>query len=225
MNPPLERLYRALGHRFSAPDLVTCALTHRSAGNCNNERLEFLGDAVLGFVIAEALYRSFPEANEGQLSRLRASLVKRDSLADVARGLGLGDYLVLGSGELKSGGQARDSILADALEAIFGAVFLDGELDICRRVILSVFRQRLDAVSLRSMNKDPKTRLQEYLQSRRLPLPDYQVLEISGVAHAQAFKVKCEIEGLDESIWGTGSSRRRAEQDAADQALRRLRHE
>lgn len=225
MNRPLSRLCRSLNYEFSNLELLNCALTHRSAGNRNNERLEFLGDAILGTVIAEALYNRFPEANEGQLSRLRASLVKRESLAKLARSLDLGSYLLLGSGELKSGGHARSSILADALEAVFGSVFLDATFEVCRSVILSIFGDQLESASLQSIEKDPKTRLQEYLQSRQLPLPEYCVLDVKGAAHAQSFRVQCSILGVDTSVIGEGTSRRRAEQDAADKALELLRYD
>lgn len=216
-------LLRKLDYRFRDISLLFAALTHRSAGGANNERLEFLGDAVLGLVIAEALYTRYPDAAEGELSRLRASLVRKQTLAELARDLELGEFLRLGSGELKSGGFRRDSILADALEAIFGAVYQDGGYDACRALIQALYHERLetlpdDAAEL----KDPKTRLQEHLQGRGLELPTYTVLSVFGEAHAQTFKVECRIAALESSACGTGSSRRRAEQQAAQQMLQTL---
>ena len=217
-----ERLSKAIGHRFSNPRFVEQAVTHRSAGGVNNERQEFLGDAILGFVIADELYRIFSEATEGQLSRLRAALVKRESLAALARSLDLGQYLSLGAGELRSGGQARDSILADALEAVFAAVYLDSGYPTAREVILNLFRDRLTALTMESQQKDPKTRLQEYLQALKYPLPDYRIVEVSGDQHAQVFQVACVVPELSMETLGTGSSRRRAEQDAAEGVLKAL---
>ena len=172
MNRPLDRLIRQLDYHFSDPELLDSALTHRSVGSRNNERLEFLGDAVLSFVIASALYRRFPDADEGTLSRLRATLVKGETLAKLARELELGEYLRLGSGELKSGGFRRDSILADALEAVVGAVYLDGGIDEASRLVYALYANRLAAVTPGANLKDPKNRLQEYLQGRRHALPD-----------------------------------------------------
>lgn len=222
MNLRLDRLERDLGYTFEDQELLRTAVTHRSAGSRNNERLEFLGDAVLGVVIAESLFERFSEADEGQLSRLRSSLVKGESLGDLARGMNLGDHLILGSGEMRSGGQSRTSILADGLEAVFGAVFREAGFEQARKVILKVFAERLEKTTLKATEKDAKTRLQEYLQGRHLPLPSYQVLEITGAAHAQTFRVRCDIEGLLSEVLGVGSSRRRAEQDAADRALEQL---
>ncbi|HWQ95619.1 MAG TPA: ribonuclease III [Gammaproteobacteria bacterium] len=207
-----------LGYRFTDGTLLEAALTHRSAGSINNERMEFLGDAILNFIIAEEIYQRFPRAHEGELSRLRASLVKEETLAHLARDLELGQHLILGQGEQKSGGHRRASTLADALEALIGAVYLDGGFAACREMIVSLYRERLDAASPSTDLKDPKTRLQEYLQSRRLPPPLYNVLEISGEAHAQTFRMECFVQGR-ESTQGTGSSRRRAEQDAAEKML------
>ncbi len=217
-----ERLSKAIGHRFSNPRFVEQAVTHRSAGSVNNERLEFLGDAILGFVIADELFRIFSEATEGQLSRLRAALVKRESLAALARSFDLGQYLSLGAGELRSGGQARDSILADTLEAVFAAVYLDSGYPSAREVILNLFRDRLTVLTLESQQKDPKTRLQEYLQALKYPLPDYRIAEVSGDQHAQIFQVACVVPELGIETLGTGSSRRRAEQDAAAGVLKAL---
>lgn len=220
-------MYQRLSYRFSAPQLLESALTHRSAGSDNNERLEFLGDAVLNFVVASELYERFPEATEGELSRLRASLVKRETLAALARSLDLGGYLKLGSGEMKSGGHRRDSILADALEAVFGAVYLDGGFEACRRLVLMLYQDRVESLPEATSLTDPKTRLQEYLQSRRMPLPVYHVTEVTGEPHAQTFKVVCVVEQAHKTrtAQGVGSSRRRAEQDAAQKALKLLQHD
>ncbi len=217
-----ERLSEAIGYRFSNPRFVEQAVTHRSAGGSNNERLEFLGDAILGFVIADELCRVFADATEGQLSRLRAALVKRESLAALARSLELGDYLNLGAGELRSGGQSRDSILADALEAVFAAVYLDSGYPSAPEVILNLFQARLTALTLESQQKDPKTRLQEYLQGLKHPVPEYRIVEVSGDQHAQQFRVACAVPELGMEVLGTGSSRRRAEQDAAAAVLKAL---
>lgn len=218
----LKPLIRAIGHTFNDQNLLILALTHRSFGNNNNERLEFLGDSIVNFVIAEDLYRRFPQAREGQLSRLRARQVKGTTLAEVAREFNLGDYLRLGSGELKSGGFRRESILADALEAVIGAIYLDAGMEVVKKHILNWFAQRLDAMSLSDTQKDPKTRLQEYLQSRQQPLPQYDVIHVEGEAHAQLFTVECVIEQLDYRPLGIGSSRRFAEQEAAEKVLQAL---
>jgi len=224
LSAALDGLSRALGYSFSDPQLLQAAITHRSAGSQNNERLEFLGDAVLGFIIAEWLFEQFPKATEGQLSRLRATLVKRATLAEIARQLSLGDYLRLGSGELKSGGFRRDSILADAMEAILGAIVLDSAsgLEQCRACIHRLFASKVSALSPGEELKDPKTRLQELLQSRKLELPAYEVVEVSGKAHHQHFAVECCVEALQRCARGEGSSRRRAEQAAARAMLERL---
>jgi ribonuclease-3 len=222
LRPPLDTLCRHLGYQFADPQLLETALTHRSVGSHNNERLEFLGDAVLSFVISAELYRRFDDVNEGTLSRLRASLVKGDTLALIARDLRLGDYLNLGSGELKSGGYRRDSILADAVEAILGAVYLDGGIDRARQLILELYDERFDAVQPAADLKDPKTRLQEFLQGRRLPLPTYTVTSMEGEAHDQIFTVTCAVEGLDQPTVASAASRRKAEQAAAELALRAL---
>jgi ribonuclease-3 len=205
-----------------ATDLLGLALTHRSAGRANNERLEFLGDAALGLVMAEALWSRFPDADEGELSRRRAALVNKDSLAAVARELRLGDYLHLGPGELRTGGHARDSILADALEAIIGAVYADRGFEVARRMLLRLFDGRIVQVAKQDAVKDPKTRLQEWLQARRRPVPEYKVLQISGAPHDQHFAVGCRLMDDGAETRGHGSSRRRAEQDAAAQMLIRL---
>lgn len=222
MKPDIARLCRDLGYTFNDPRLIQQALTHRSAGGNNNERLEYLGDAILGFVIADALYTHFQGASEGQLSRLRSSLVKRDTLARIAREYQLGDYLNLGPGELRSGGHARSSILADGVEAIFAAIYLDGGYEKARQVILKIFSQRLRDLNLDDHQKDPKTRLQELLQARKLELPTYEVTDVGGDPHDQIFSVICRVSELDQSTKGTGSSRRKAEQDAATRLLRLL---
>ena len=222
MKDNLTPLTQALGHTFNDPSLLVLALTHRSFGNNNNERLEFLGDSIVNFIIAEDLYLRFPQAREGQLSRLRARQVKGTTLAEVAREFKLGDYLQMGSGELKSGGYRRESILADALEAVIGAIYLDAGMDAAKTRVLSWFAARLDAMSLNDTQKDPKTRLQEYLQSRQQPLPQYDVIHVEGEAHAQLFTVECVIEQLDYRPLGIGSSRRFAEQEAAEKVLQAL---
>ena len=222
MSSLYQKLCRRLGYFFADLGLLELALTHRSFGGKNNERLEFLGDSILNYVIAEDLFHRFPKAKEGELSRLRASLVKGDTLAELAREFGLGDYLKLGAGELKSGGFRRDSILADAVEGIIGAIYLDAGMDICREHILAWYRERLNATSLKVVTKDAKTRLQEFLQARRHPLPQYDVVDIVGDPHDQTFFVHCQIELLPEPVKGKGNSRRIAEQNAASKALKLL---
>jgi ribonuclease-3 len=221
----IDKLCRTLGYRFNDPRLIEQALTHRSAGGKNNERLEYLGDAILGFVIADELFSRFPDATEGQLSRLRSSLVKRDTLAKVAREFKLGDYLRLGQGELRSGGQSRDSILADGIEAIFASIYLDGGYKACRDVIQAIFLPRIQTLSLDSQQKDPKTQLQEYLQAKRIDLPEYEILNIDGDPHNQRFSVICSVSALGEKSSGQGASRRKAEQDAASKMLAQLKDE
>lgn len=224
MTPDLQGLARTLGCRIGRRELYEQALTHRSAAASNNERLEFVGDALLGFVIAEALWERFPDADEGDLSRFRASLVKKESLAARARALGLSDYLLLGAGELRSGGYARDSILADALEAILAAVYLDQGFAGARQVIRSLFGDTMRALGDAGSSKDPKTRLQEALQARKRPLPEYEVLAVSGSQHAQIFRVRCSLPDDPRSTEGEGTSRRRAEQQAAQTMLALLAH-
>lgn len=220
--PDMARLQQALGHRFSDPQLLTLALTHRSAGGRNNERLEFLGDSIVNHVIAEALFAQFPTAREGDLSRMRSALVRGDTLARLARELQLGDYLVLGPGERKSGGQRRASILADALEAVAGAILLDSDVQQCRSCVLGWFGERLEQLTLASAGKDPKTQLQEYLQGRGSPLPSYELLQVLGEDHDQQFQVACRLQKPALVVRGSGSSRRKAEQAAARSALERL---
>lgn len=222
MTRRLDDLCRQLEYRFSDNALLELALTHRSAGSKNNERLEFLGDSVLSFVISSELYRRFPDIDEGRLSRIRASLVKGETLAKLAAELSLGDYLHLGSGELKSGGFRRASILADALESIFGAIYLDSGIATIEKIILRLFAARLEKVDPGMALKDPKTRLQEYLQAQQRPLPVYEVVEVRGKSHNQHFTVSCSVDGLPEPIRAEGTSRRKAEQQAAAEVLRQL---
>lgn len=216
---PLSVLTQRIGYAFRNAAYLQTALTHRSAKSDNNERMEFLGDAILSYIISIELYRRFPEAREGELSRLRASLVKGETLAKVANEIGLGDFLVMGSGELKSGGYRRSSTLADALEALIGAIYLDGGLDEASRFVKAIFAQRLDKCHPSKARKDPKTRLQEWLQAQSRPLPEYEVIATQGQAHNQSFKVECRVEGLQAPVYGDGSSRRKAEQMAAEAAL------
>lgn len=218
-----ERLQRALGYSFSRPELFTQALTHRSHGTLHNERLEFLGDSILNCVIAAELYRRFAKLREGDLSRLRANLVRQETLHQMAAGLSLGDHLRLGEGELKSGGFARPSILADAMEALVGAVFLDGGFDAAQEMIRRLYRDTLDQVDPKNLGKDPKTLLQELLQSRRLGLPLYSVVSTQGAAHNQRFEVACVVPELDIRTIGFGASRRLAEQEAALGAFEQIR--
>ncbi len=217
-----EILCKKLGLTFNNPQLFSMALTHRSFSANNNERLEFLGDSILGFVIAQKLYDTFPTACEGVLSRLRASLVNESSLADLARKLQLGDYLLLGSGELKSGGFRRDSILSDALEAIMGALFKDQGIVACQQWIEELFAEQLQNLTLDNWQKDPKTQLQELMQAKKIELPDYTLITMSGLAHEQTFKVKCTIPLIKDSVIGTGISRKKAEQSAAERMLELL---
>jgi len=221
LTPDLVKLSKQIDYTFKDEALLLKALTHRSAAQVNNERLEFLGDAILGMVIADELFHRFPECSEGEMSRLRASLVKGETLSELAKELSLGDFLKLGPGELKSGGFRRSSILADAFEAIIGAIYLDSDLPTCRHFILTQLATRIKKVSPESVTKDPKTRLQEYLQARHQSLPSYEVIEVTGKAHAQTFTIKCEIEGAD-TVTAVGSSRRKAEQSAASEILQRL---
>jgi ribonuclease-3 len=220
--PDLEELQRRLGYQFEQPERLLLALTHRSHGNQNNERLEFLGDSIVNMVIAEYLYRHFEKAREGQLSRLRARMVKGVTLAEIGREFELGKYLRLGSGELKSGGFRRESILADGVESVIGAIYLDSDFYTCREQVLRWFEARLKKLDLQDTQKDPKTRLQEYLQSRQFPLPLYEVISVDGEAHAQTFNVSCALPSLDRKTSGIGSSRRIAEQEAARNALKQL---
>ncbi|MHA2814711.1 ribonuclease III [Vibrio campbellii] len=222
MNSPIEKLERKLGYQFKDAGLINLALTHRSANSKHNERLEFLGDSILSFVIADDLYHRFPKVNEGDMSRMRATLVRGHTLAELGREFDLGDYLKLGPGELKSGGFRRDSILADAVEAIIGAIYLDSDIEQVRGIVLSWYDSRLEAIKPGVSQKDPKTRLQEFLQGRRKPLPVYTVTNIKGEAHNQEFTVECDVAGVDKPVIGKGTSRRKAEQAAAETALEQL---
>lgn len=219
---PFSVLTRRIGYTFHDITHLQTALTHRSAQSDNNERMEFLGDAILSYIISEDLYTRFPTATEGELSRLRASLVKGETLAKIANEISLGDFLIMGSGELKSGGYRRNSTLADAFEALIGAVYLDGGLAAANRFVKRFFAARLDRCDPSKAKKDPKTRLQEWLQAQGRPLPDYTVIATEGEAHEQTFKIECRIDGLSAPVYGEGSSRRKAEQMAADAALELL---
>ena len=218
----LARLQHKLGYRFNQLALLKQALTHRSANSQHNERLEYLGDSILNFTIAEALYHQFPKCNEGELSRMRATLVREQTLAMLAREFDLGDYLRLGAGELKSGGFRRESILSDCVEAIIGAILLDSNLEQATQCVRQWYQGFLQKIKPGDNQKDPKTRLQEYLQGRRLALPSYNVVEIKGEAHCQTFKVECRVENIDRTFVGIGTSRRKAEQAAAEQILKQL---
>ena len=217
--PDYDRLQQQLGYYFSDLSLLKLALTHRSYGKDNNERLEFLGDALLNSTIAQYLFEQFATEKEGVLSRLRSNLVKGDTLADIAREFCLSDYLIMGEGELKSGGFRRDSILADVVEAIIGAIFIDSTMDQCQLFIQHIFQQRLANLSVTKELKDPKTRLQELLQAKQLPLPDYTVVSIEGESHQQAFTVRCQTVLCDQVAMASSTNRRQAEKLAAAKVL------
>lgn len=222
----LEALSRKLGHHFSRTELLRAALTHRSRGGVHNERLEFLGDSILNFTIAAELYHRFPNSREGDLTRMRALLVRGETLAQIARDLSLGEYLNLGIGERKSGGQQRASILGDALEAIIGALYLEGGLPLCRARIMDWFESRLENLTTPGISqKDAKTRLQEYLQAKKMPLPEYHIVEVYGDPHNPTFKVQCMASVLEKPVYGLSNSRRKAEQAAAENALEILNHD
>lgn len=214
-----DELLANLDYQFKDPNLLKIALTHRSKGGENNERLEFLGDAVVNFVVAEILYQQFPRASEGELSRWRATLVNRDALADVAKQFELGKYIHLGPGEIRSGGSERLSILSCAMEAVIGAVYLDGGFDAARAGIMRWYEPMIKSLSSASSHKDPKTLLQEFLQSQRMPLPVYTVESIEGEAHQQRFTISCQVDGVPLKTFGEGTSRRRGEQNAAQAML------
>lgn len=218
----MMQLMKVVGYQFENELLLSQAMTHRSAGSSNNERLEFLGDSILGMVIAQALYHKFPKAAEGQLSRLRSTLVRGKTLAELASKMDLGSFLKLGTGELKSGGYRRESILADAMEAVIGAVFLDSNLETVQALILQWYAPYLARLTLDDVGKDSKTKLQEFLQARKCELPDYQVISTEGKAHNQVFHVSCRVDLLETACYGRGSSRRKAEQEAARQMLAKL---
>ncbi len=215
----LAALTNRLEYQFKVEALLTQALTHRSFSANNNERLEFLGDGALNFIIANQLYSRFNKLSEGDLSRLRAALVKESTLAEIAFNLGLGELLKLGEGEIKSEGFKRPSMLADALEAIVGAIYIDGGYEAAQKVVITLFQTKLVDIDPKMIDKDAKSQLQEYLQGKKLELPDYTVVLIEGEAHAQTFKVQCRIEKLMIETTGVGSSRRIAEQQSAQLAL------
>ncbi len=217
----LAGLVRRVGHTFQSEALLQQALTHRSHSSLNNERLEFLGDSVLNCVVAQLLYTQFPKLPEGDLSRLRAYLVKEATLSGIAASLGLGDHIRLGEGELKSGGWRRPSILADALEAVIGAVFLDAGFERAQAVVTQFYAPLLDGLDPKAIGKDPKTLLQEYLQGRKLALPEYLLIATEGEAHCQTFRVECRIPALQIVAQGEGGSRRIAEQQAAEAAYQK----
>lgn len=222
MNKNYAELCRRLHYEFREPALLERALTHRSKSAYNYERLEFLGDSVLSFAVSIELYNRYPDLSEGELTRLRASLVKKQTLASLARELELGNYLALGEGELKSGGFDRDSILADTLEAVFGAICKDGTLEQTSGVILGLYRNLFAQLNPLSVPKDPKTQLQEYLQKHSLPTPSYTIRTVSGEPHTQQFVVECRVSGFTEAVCGQGSTRRNAEQQAAATVLEML---
>ena len=215
-------LQRLIGYNFYNQALLTQALTHRSFGSINNERLEFLGDGVLNFIIASQLYIAFPKLDEGELSRLRAHLVKEPTLGELALALNIGEALRLGEGELKSGGWRRPSVLADALEAIIGAVFLDAGFDAAEMVVIKLFTPLIEKIDPKSIDKDPKSLLQEYLQSKKIDVPNYEVLAIEGEAHCQIFRVECKVSKFNITTQGEGTSRRNAEQEAAKLAYQQI---
>jgi len=215
----IARLSKRISYHFKNQALLIQALTHRSAKGAHNERLEFLGDSILGFVIAEELFERFPAQDEGDLTRMRSSLVKGVTLAELGKDFSLGDHLILGPGELKSGGHRRESILEDAIEAIIGAVYLDSDIDTCKKLILDWFASRLAKIKPGSVHKDPKTRLQEYLQGRKIELPNYEVIHTSGQSHNQEFTVRCTTKVIKKEVISKGTSRRKAEQAAAQQVL------
>lgn len=218
----LNKLQKRIDYVFKDINLLKQALTHRSASSKHNERLEFLGDSILNLTIAESLYHQFPKCNEGELSRMRATLVREQTLAQLAQGFELSEHLLLGPGELKSGGFRRASILADCVEAIIGAISLDKDLVTATKVVNNWYKQLLAEIQPGENQKDPKTRLQELLQGKRIALPEYKVIAIEGKSHCQEFTVECEIGALSKKVIGKGSSRRKAEQQAAEQILKQL---
>ncbi|QJC36464.1 ribonuclease III [Enterobacteriaceae endosymbiont of Donacia simplex] len=218
----INQLQKRLGYMFNHQDLLYQALTHRSASSKHNERLEFLGDSILSYIIAKALYNKFPDVNEGNMSRMRATLVRGNTLASIAREFKLGEYLFLGPGEFKNGGYNRESILADTMEALIGSICLDSNIKVVEKIILLWYQIRLKKILPGNNQKDPKTRLQEYLQRSHLPLPYYFIIQINGEVHNQKFTIQCKISGISTIIIGIGSSRRKAEQSAAEKALKKL---
>ena len=220
MTEEFDRLEHTIHYSFADKSLILTALTHRSFGKSNNERLEFLGDSILGYLVAEKLYQRFISAPEGALSRMRSSLVNQTTLASVARELDLGRYLRLGAGEKKTGGGDRDSILADTLEALIAAIYLDSDLESCRRVVELLFKFRLQENIEIAQQKDPKTQLQEFFQAKGHKLPKYSVVKVEGEAHKQIFYVQCSVEGFGEMDACAGNSKRSAEQAAAEEMLK-----
>jgi len=217
-----EALCRRLGYAFAQPQLLQRALTHRSYSQSHNERLEFLGDSVLNCAVARHLYDTYPDLPEGELSRLRSNLVNQQTLCALAQQLELGELLLLGDGERKSAGHRRPSILADAVEALFGAIFLDGGFEAAQQAVLNLYMPYMEQTDIRTLGKDAKTLLQEYLQGKKLALPQYTMLATRGEAHAQTFEVECQIAQLKLATRGEGASRRAAEQAAAEAAYRKL---
>ncbi len=218
-----QSLQTRLGYQFSDAQLFKRALTHRSFGSPNNERLEFLGDSILGAVIGHRLFAKFPNIAEGQLTRLRASLVKGDTLAQVARELDIGPILIMGEGEVKSGGRQRDSILADAVESLIGAIYLEVGFEACAKVVLPWFESRLDDIEVDKPLKDPKTQLQELLQARGADLPQYDIVKVDGQAHNQTITVSCQVSGITSPVTATAKNRKQAEKQAAAQAIKMIR--
>lgn len=218
----IKILQKKIGYNFKKIDLLLQALTHCSVSSKHNERLEFLGDSILSYVIANAIYKRFPNINEGDMSRMRATLVKCNTLAEIAREFNLGDYLILGPGEKQSGGSNRDSILSDAIEALIGGIFLDSCIKKVEKMILYWYNERLNKINPKDKQKDPKTILQEYLQGKQLPLPNYLVYKIYGEPHNQKFIIHCQVKGISHPVIGNGSSRRKAEQNTAKQILKIL---
>lgn len=222
MPEPAHKIADLIGHVFKNLDLIELALSHRSYSKKNNERLEFLGDSILNFTIAAELYKRFPDVPEGDLSRLRSSLVDKDTLAKIATSLDLGSFIKLGGGELKTGGWRRDSILADATEAVFGAVYEDAGIEVAQALVLRLYQDYLNDLPDVEMLKDPKTRLQEWLQGQKFPLPTYSMVSVSGKSHDQTFKVQCQVNSHQVTVEAEGKSRRKAEQAAAELALKNL---
>lgn len=218
----LHGLQHRLGYEFKTPALLQLALTHRSHGASNNERLEFLGDSILNFIVGEALFKRFADVREGQLSRLRSQLVKGETLAEIAREFELGECLILGEGEMKSGGKSRDSILADTVEALIGAIYTETDFETCRTRVLTWYADRLASLTVDTTAKDAKSQLQEYLQGLRKPLPEYEVVEAAGESHAQIFTIECRVVLLKQPVRAQASNRREAEKLAATEVLRLL---
>ncbi len=224
MSEKLNSLMKKIDYKFNDEALLSLALSHRSFGKNNNERLEFLGDSLLNFVVASELFTQFPTAKEGQLSRLRANMVREDTLAEIGMSFSLSNYIMLGVGEVKSGGAFRASIVADAVEAIIGAIYLDSSLDACYKCVKAWYEDRISVLSLSDVIKDPKSRLQELLQAHQMPLPEYNIVETKGQEHEQIFVVECKTALLDHAVHAEGASRRKAEQEAAEKMLEELKN-